>query len=105
MAKLDRLGWAAGISFESYGARIGVRVNDPAVLERLADRLPPGWKPAPSPIVESLYSLILGGSEPGSRMRRYHLLYAGSARLTRTMDGEELFDLLEARPATIRRRG
>src|SRR2546430_2563312 len=34
MAKIDRLGWAAGFAFESYGARVGVRTNDPAALVR-----------------------------------------------------------------------
>ncbi len=63
MAKLDRLGWAAGISFITYGVRIGVRVNDPSVLERVLHHLPPGWKLAASPVVERLYSLIVGGVE------------------------------------------
>ena len=35
MQKLDRLGWAAGICFVSYGLRIGIRSNEPEVLDRL----------------------------------------------------------------------
>ena len=54
MEKLDRLGWAAGMSLNAYGVRVGVRVNDPSAMERLSDRLPPGWKPAPAPLVERL---------------------------------------------------
>ena len=38
MAKLDRLGWAAGIAFTAYGRRIGLRSHKPrlgGVLEQL----------------------------------------------------------------------
>src|SRR6266700_1389758 len=76
MAKLDRLGWADGLCFTSYGLRIGIRVNEPEVLARLPDHLPPGWKSARSPIVDRLY--------------------AGAARLARTKALEELFEPLES---------
>ena len=42
MTKIDRLGWADGMSFTSYGVRVGVRVNDSAILQDLIARLPPG---------------------------------------------------------------
>jgi hypothetical protein len=96
MEKLDRLGWAAGFSFISYGVHIGIRANDPKVLGRVAGHLPPQWKPAPSPVVTELCSLFGGGSTPGSRIRRYHLLYWGSARIARTMEDAELFTALES---------
>ena len=35
MTKIDRLGWADGMSFNAYGVRLGVRVNDPAILPGL----------------------------------------------------------------------
>lgn len=94
MAKIDRLGWADGFCFESYGLRIGIRVSRPDLLGRLADRLPPGWKPSRSAIVERLYSLRVGGASSG--IRRYNLLYAGAVRLARTMDLDELFEPLES---------
>src|SRR5437868_5284678 len=62
MQKIDRLGWADGICFTSYGLRIGIRVNEPEVLARLPDHLPPGWKPASSPVVDRLYSLVRAGA-------------------------------------------
>jgi hypothetical protein len=93
---LDRLGWAAGLSIVSHGVRIGIRVNDPGVLQRVADHLPPGWKPSGSPLVTELCSLLVGGSNPGSRIRRYHLLYWGSGRIARTLDDAELFVALES---------
>ncbi len=95
MEKIDRLGWAAGISFVVHGARIGIRVNDPAVLERLPEHLPPGWRPSASPFVDVLYSLLVGGPGPQTHIRRFHLLYVGSARLTRTTALDDVFQSLE----------
>jgi hypothetical protein len=42
MQKLDRLDWKAGIAFTSHGARIRIRTNEPAVLDRVREHLPPG---------------------------------------------------------------
>lgn len=96
MQKLERLGWADGIAFVCHGARIGIRVNDPAILERLRARLPPGWKPARSSVVHDLYSLFTGGTGERANVHRYNLLYLQSARLARTMDLEEALDVLES---------
>src|SRR5438105_15543328 len=95
MQKIDRLGWAAGICFESHGLRIGVRTNatDVAVLDRIRERLPPGWRPAESPLVDMLFSLRIGGK--AGRLRNYHLLYAPLHQAARTMDADGLFDALE----------
>jgi hypothetical protein len=64
MAKIDRLGWAAGISVNAYGVRVGVRANTPEALESLTEHLPPGWERSTSPTVDQMYSLIAGGPEP-----------------------------------------
>lgn len=96
MAKVDRLGWAAGFSLTAHGVRVGIRANQPEVLDQVRDLLPPGWRAAPSPIVERLYSLQVGGSGPQTHVRRFHLLYAGLARLARTMDLEEVLQALES---------
>ena len=39
--RIDRLAWLAGTCFDAYGLRVGVRFNDPALLERLTPHLPP----------------------------------------------------------------
>lgn len=96
MEKIDRLGWAAGTVFVSYGVRVGIRANDPAILKRIQPYLPHDRSASPTSIVELLYSLIVGGSTPGSRVRRYNLLYEGWQRIARTMDLEELLDSLES---------
>lgn len=94
MVKLDRLGWAGGLAFTSHGSRIGIRVNDLAVLDRLDACLPVGAELADSPVVDDLYSVRVGGAQPDSRLRHYNLLYWGSGRLARTMDLDEIFRTL-----------
>ena len=97
MKKIDRLGWAAGISFTSHGVRVGVRVNSPEALAVVQDYFPPGWKPSGSPVVERLYSLILGrGDEAGRGARRFSLFYRDLTRLARTRDLEEALGLFES---------
>jgi hypothetical protein len=94
MRRLDRLGWAAGIAFSNYGVRIGVRTNDPALWPHLAGRLPPGAAESASPVVDVLYSVILGTSS--GTTRRYHIVYDGISQLARTLDLAEAVDALES---------
>jgi hypothetical protein len=96
MDKIDRLGWAAGISFLSYGVRVGVRVNKPEILDRLVDRFPPGWKPSRVSIVERLYSLIVGGEGTRPNVRRFNILYGNVDKLLRTLDIDELLEVFES---------
>ncbi|HET8678036.1 MAG TPA: hypothetical protein VFO63_19705 [Blastocatellia bacterium] len=93
MDKIDRLGWAAGINFVSYGLRIGVRVSDAAILNMVEEYLPPDWKPAPSAVVDRVYSIIVGGEGSRPGIRRYNLAYANATRIART---PELFQALDA---------
>src|SRR5438552_10085328 len=85
MEKIDRLGWADGFAFRSYGVRVGVRVTDAGLLERLRTHLPPGWKPAASPVVQHLYSLIVGRSSRPN-VRSFNILYRNTVRLVRSLD-------------------
>jgi hypothetical protein len=98
MEKIDRLGWAAGISFTSHGVRIGVRVNNPEAMKLMRNYFPPGWKPSPSKVVERLYSFVYSGSvEAQSRgVRRVNLLYRDIGRLARTRNVEEALELFES---------
>lgn len=96
MRKIDRLVWTAGISFSSYGSRIGVRSNDPGILKNLPDLFPPKWKPSTSAVVERLYSLIVGGEGSRPGLRRFNLLYADAQRLARTTNLDELLEAFES---------
>ena len=95
MQKIDRLGWAAGISIYAYGLRVGIRVSTPDVLDQVTKRLPYEWEPACSPVVDHLYSLKVGGEGARPGARNFHLLYGGLTKLARTLDLEEALDILE----------
>ena len=92
--RIDRLRWSAGTCFETYGVRVGVRLNEPRFLDRLASHLPPSWAPAASPLVDELFSLWVDPDRNGRR--RPSRLYTGSSRRLRTPDLDELFVVLES---------
>jgi hypothetical protein len=92
MAKLDRLVWAEGISFTSFGVPIGIRVSVQELLDQVLARIPAGWKRRRSTVVDRLYCLIAGGPRSQRNMRSFHLLYADDRSLSRS---ESLLDLLE----------
>jgi hypothetical protein len=96
MEKLDRLGWAAGLSFLSHGVRIGIRVNNPEALQRVAERVPVHGQPCVAPFVDELCSLLVAGGARPPGVRRYNLLYWGSGRIARTLDEDDVFQQLEA---------
>ena len=96
MKKLDRLVWAAGFSCRAYGVRIGLRANTEDALKLAIDYLPPDAKPAASPAVERLYSVVLGSKDSGSKLRRFNLLYANEVQLARTFDLDHVLRSLES---------
>src|SRR6185295_1927461 len=96
MDKLDRLGWAAGLSFRSYGLRIGVRVNRPRIPDGLMKILPPGWQPASTPTVDALYSLWVASATARSGTRKFNIVYTGATRIGRTEKIEEALVLIES---------
>lgn len=96
MAKIDRLGWADGLSFTAYGVRVGVRVNDAQFMRQLQEYFPPGWKPASSLMVERLYSLILKDGETRRGVRAFNLLYGDITKLARTTNADEVLETFES---------
>jgi hypothetical protein len=96
MAKLDRLGWADGMSFNSHGVRVGLRVNDKAILADLVARLPPDAKTSPIARVHHLYSVTGFRSGGPSRIRRFNLGYWNLARFARTRTFADLLDEFES---------
>src|SRR5262249_31989758 len=67
----------------------------PEALEHLVPIFPPGWVETADPSVDLLFSFILGGSRPGSNVRRYHLPYMFHMRLARTFELVAATDMLE----------
>jgi hypothetical protein len=96
MQKVDRLGWASGFSIKSYGVRIGIRSNDPACLKRVRKHLPHGWELSSSPLVERLYSVLVGLQGTQGNVRRFNLLYGDHIRLARSLDLNEVFETFES---------
>ena len=84
----------AGITFVIHGLRIGIRVSDAAILDRLPGLVPWGARLSTSPFVEMLYSVVVGGAGPRRGMRRYHVVYWGGTRMVRTHDLDEALELL-----------
>jgi hypothetical protein len=93
MRKLDRLGWAAGISYIAYGRSYGIRTTDPSILDEVRELLPHGWKESGDEEVEVLYSLIVPRrSRPG--LKRYHVLYNSSALVGRSFVRSDILEAL-----------
>ena len=96
MEKLDRLGWAEGLTFSAFGVCLGVRVNASGVLDRVLPLLPPGWKAVRGAAVQRLYSLVVGGGCERNGVRRLNLLYSNSTRLARETALEQLVEAFKA---------
>jgi hypothetical protein len=95
MAAIDRLGWAAGFSFEVHGLRIGLRATRAEFLEEARERLPPGARACDGPLVDHVFSAVVGDG-PGRRgTRHFNLLYLDAGRVTRTLHRETLLGDLE----------
>ncbi|HEX6805166.1 MAG TPA: hypothetical protein VF133_15910 [Terriglobales bacterium] len=95
MGKIDRLGWAAGLSFEAFGLKIGIRVSDPLSLDAFVARIPAGWTLLDSRVVDRLYSVVT----PTLRKRHHRklcILYGDDARLIRTEKFQDLLDGFES---------
>ncbi len=95
MAKMDRLGWAAGISVEVFGLKIGIRTRDPAVLDSLISRIPDGWVPLETAVVDRLYSVVSPTTARGN-VRQLCVLYGDLGVLSRTARIEQLIEAFEA---------
>jgi hypothetical protein len=92
--RIARLAWRAGTCFDAYGLRVGVRFNDPALLDRLFPHLPPGWRPCVSPEVDQIFSVWV--SSRGVRGRTLGRVYAGGQRRAVATDLGEAFSALES---------
>ena len=92
---LDKLDWTCGFSVTCFGVRIGVRANDPDLLEKLRKRMPADAKPYRGAIVDHYFSAVLGGTVEGSRARRFHLLYHNHTQFYRGHDLDRLLERCE----------
>jgi hypothetical protein len=93
-AEADGRPWTDGLALVSYGRRIGVRTAGIGLLDRVVERLPPGWCRGTSPLVERLYSLALEGDDPdGARACR---LWVDGVERAGPVAPEPVLDALES---------
>lgn len=95
MDKVDRLGWSTGLTLRCYGVDIGIRSNDPEMLDHIVDRLPANWESATLAKVDRMYS-ILHRNGTGNGSRRLSVLYSDERRLARSADLDDLFTAFES---------
>ena len=96
MRKINRLGWAEGFAFKSYGVKIGVRATESGFLHSLMDLIPTGSQPHDDAIVDRLYSFVVGGADPRRNVRRMHLVYSDALRLARDRTIEPVLHAFDA---------
>ena len=94
--ELERSEWVARLNFASFGARIGIRANDPTLLDGLERYLPPKRTLARHDRLDSQYSLILNELNVGSLSSSRYVLYREAERLLRTDELDRAHAALEA---------
>ena len=94
--KTNSLRWAGGLAINAYGVRIGIVTNTAKALALIPPRLPLGWRPAASPAVERVYSIVMRAAASRAGADRFHLLYENGVEIARTKDAGTLFDRLES---------
>ncbi len=95
MEKLDALPWIDAFSVGGYGARIGVRVSDPALIPQLARRLAPGAQLSGFGRVDRMLSVIRGGATARKGVRAFNLVYADHLRVGRSHDLDVCLDIYD----------
>lgn len=96
MASVDRLPWTGGFALKSYGVRVGVRSNVPGLIERLGEHLPSGWEQASSPVVDRLYSILVGEAGPGAQLKAFSRVFVDASLLERSRDVDDVLDRFQS---------
>jgi hypothetical protein len=96
MGNLEKLYWIDAFAVTGYGVRVGVRVNDGALIERLRSRLPPGAKISPMGIVDRMLSVIQAPPSERRGVKNYHLVYADHVLVGRSHRSDEVLDNYDA---------
>jgi hypothetical protein len=92
MGNLEKLQWIDAFAVTGYGVRVGVRVNDLALIERLSPRLPPGAKISSMGTVDRMLSVILAPPSERRGVKNYHLVYANHVVVGRSHRLEVMLD-------------
>lgn len=91
---MNRLDWTAGLALDVFGVPIGLRANHPALLPRVGNYLPTGWRLAAEPEVEVMVSLLSPGLPSRERCYRPITLFFNHEQLARSTFPDRLYSLL-----------
>jgi hypothetical protein len=94
MERVNHLGWKAGVALRCYGVRIGVRSNEPGMLDRICTHLPHERQLISSPVVDRVYSILTRGKANGRKP--LNVLYGDDVRLARSVDRDAVFEAFES---------
>src|SRR5689334_2426776 len=94
MLKVDRLGWAAGLTFTWHSVKIGVRVNEAPMLDSIRSYLPSGLEEVPDRRVDRIYSLW---TAPLSRkgVHGFNMTFSDHQIIMRSLDREPVVRSLQ----------
>jgi hypothetical protein len=95
MEKLYRLVGAAGMCFRAFGVTVGVRVNEPRILETVSSRFPPGFRRQDIRNVSRLYSFHVNRGERRRGVRCFHSVYRDHQVLLRSENEIDLYEEFE----------
>jgi hypothetical protein len=95
MAELDRVPWRGGLAFVSHGVRVGIRVDDAALVDMLAACLPPRSRSVSSRVaVEHLYSVRASRAGAEKAKVPTYTLFAGPWPVVRRRSAHRVLDRL-----------
>lgn len=94
MAKVDSLDWKVGLALDCYGVRIGIRSNEPDLLDRLYQHVPSDRKLVSAPLVDRVYSILANGN--GTRRKPLNILYCDDVRLADSTDRDAILETFES---------
>lgn len=81
-----RAEWMARRSIAAYGLRVGLRADDPGVLDRFLAVIPAVWKPSSGRLVERLFSMRVDTIDPGTGAGPVYELSEDQRLVTRSAD-------------------
>ncbi len=96
MRKLNRLGWAEGVSFEAYGLRLGVRLSEFGLVDRVREALPYSAQITDRCEVDHLFSMLIGGPRRGRAEERVCLVYSDATPVARVTGIDAAIDSLRS---------
>jgi hypothetical protein len=78
----------------AYGVRIGVRTTDPEMQAELHKLLPYGARIISQPLVETIYSIKVGGVGKRPGLKLFNLAFAGATQIARSLNLADTLDAL-----------